>query len=121
MKKIYHLSNCGTCQKIIAELDGGKGFELQNIKEQNISAENLDVLAEKVGSYEALFSRKAMKYRQLGLHEKQLSEQEYRQWILDEYTFLKRPFILIDEELFIGNTKATVQAAKDKLSNLKLS
>jgi arsenate reductase len=115
MKKIYHLSTCNTCQKIIAELDNGVGFELQNIKIENISAEALDALAAKVGSYEALFSRKAMKFRSMGLHERTLTEQDYRQLMLDEYTFLKRPFILIGEEVFIGNTKAVVAAAKSAI------
>jgi arsenate reductase (glutaredoxin) len=115
MKKIYHLSNCNTCQKIIAELNKGEDFELQNIKIENISAEVLDQAAAKLDSYEALFSRKAMKYRQLGLHEKQLSEQDYRQLILEEYTFLKRPVVFIGDDVFAGNAKATVEAAKHKL------
>ena len=42
------------------------------------------------GSYEALFSRRAMKFRSMGLADKTLTEQDYRQLILDEYTFLKR-------------------------------
>ena len=116
MKKIYHLANCDTCQKIIRELNHGAEFELQNIKVANISAEALDALAAKVGSYEALFSRKAMKFRSMGLHERTLTEHDYRQLMLDEYTFLKRPFVLIGEEVFIGNTKAVVAAAKAKAS-----
>jgi len=35
--------------------------------------------------------------------------------MLDEYTFLKRPFILIDGVAFIGNAKKTIEAAKTKL------
>ena len=112
MKKIYHLSNCGTCQKIIKEVDPNGVCELQNIKEKNISAVELDTLKEKMGSYEALFSRKAMKYRAMGLHERTLTEADYRQLMLDEYTFLKRPFIIVEDAVFIGNTKVVVEAAK---------
>ena len=68
-------------------------------------------LKEKVGSYEALFSRKAMKYRSMGLHEKELTEADYRKLMLEEYTFLKRPFMINGDEVFIGNTKAVVEAA----------
>lgn len=64
------------------------------------------------GSYEALFSRRARKYRALELNSKDLSEEDYRKYILEEYTFLKRPVILIDENIFIGNTKKTVEAVK---------
>ena len=44
-----------------------------------------------------------------------LSEADYRKHILEEYTFLKRPFIWVDEELFVGNAKKTVEAAKAAL------
>ncbi len=115
MRKIYHLASCSTCQRIIKTLNNGEGFELQNIKEEKMTPEQLDAMAEKVGSYEALFSRRAMKYRAMGLHEKQLSEQDYRQLILDEYTFLKRPVILIDDAIFVGNAKKMVEAAQAAL------
>lgn len=115
MKKIYHLSTCNTCQRIIGELNGGEGFELQDVKTKNINAKELDFLQSKVGSYEGLFNRRAMKYRSMGLNEKELSEQDYRQLILEEYTFLKRPAIIIGEEVFVGNAKKTVAAAKEKL------
>ncbi len=116
MRKIYHLQNCGTCQRIIGELNGGDGFELQNIKEEKITAEQLDAMKEKAGSYEALFSRRAMKYRSMGLNEMTLTEDDYRRYILEEYTFLKRPVMLIDDEIFVGNAKKAVEGAKMKLN-----
>lgn len=115
MKKIYHLSTCSTCQRIIKELGGGEGFEMQDIKSESITADQLKAMAEQVGSYEALFSRRAMKYRAMGLQDKKLSETDYRDLILQEYTFLKRPVIIIDDEIFVGNAKKTVAAAKAKL------
>ena len=116
MKKIYHLSSCSTCKRIIRELGDGAGFELQNIKEEPLTAEQLEEMWAKVGSYEALFSRRAMKFRARGLHERQLSETDYRDLILEEYTFLKRPVIFIDDEIFLGNSKKVVAAAVAKLS-----
>ena len=113
MNKIYHLSTCNTCQRIIRELRNGEGFELQNIKEANISAAELDAIQAKVGSYEALFSKRAMKYRSMGLNEMELTEQDYRKYMLAEYTFLKRPFIVIGDDVFVGNAKKTVEAAKE--------
>ncbi|HNP21410.1 MAG TPA: ArsC/Spx/MgsR family protein [Panacibacter sp.] len=67
------------------------------------------------GSYETLFSRRALKYRAMGLHEKELTEKDYRDLILDEYTFLKRPVAIIDNKIFIGNTNAVVAALKEAL------
>lgn len=115
MKRIYYLKTCSTNQRILKELNT-EGFELINIKEHNIDAETLDWLAEKEGSYEALFSKKATKYKELGLKDKNLSEDDYRKWMLEEYTFLKRPFIINGEEVFIGNAKDVVERAKQSLN-----
>lgn len=111
MPKIYHLSTCTTCKKVIAALNNGEGFELQDIKTNNVSAEQLDALKEVVGSYEGLFSRRAMKYRSMGLGDKELLEADYRQLILDEYTFLKRPVVVIGDQVFTGSSKKSVEGA----------
>ncbi|PXX98820.1 hypothetical protein DF185_15705 [Marinifilum breve] len=115
MKKIYHLSTCSTCQRIIKELDIDSNFELQDIKTQKITEAQLEQMKNLGGSYESLFSRRAMKYKELGLKEKVLSEDDYRDYILSEYTFLKRPVLLIDGEIFVGNAKKTVENAKKAL------
>ena len=116
MKKIYHLGNCDTCQKILKEVGADKKkVELQDIKSEPISEEQLDQMKELAGSYEALFSRRALKYRSMGLHEQTLTENDYRRLILEEYTFLKRPVALVGDQVFIGNTKAVVEALKKAL------
>jgi len=97
--------------RILKELNLGSDVELQNIKEENIDEEMLDFLKEKVGSYEALFSKKAMKYRSMGLNEMNLTEEDYKKYMLQEYTFLKRPFMINNDEVFIGNSKKVVEAA----------
>lgn len=83
-----------------------------DIKQDNIDAKTLDWVKEKIGSYEALFSKKALKYRSLGLDKMQLTEADYRRHMLEEYTFLKRPFIILEDKVFVGNTKKTVEEAK---------
>jgi len=116
MRKIYHLSSCDTCQRIIKELGLKElGFEMQDIKTENISADQLDTVYRKVGSYEALFSKRAMKFRSMGLNEMTLSEADYRKYILEEYTFLKRPVVWVDDEVFVGNAKKTVATVSAKL------
>ena len=97
--------------RILKEINPSSDVELQNIKEKNIDSETLDFLKDKVGYYEALFSKKAMKYRSLGLNEMDLSETDYKRYMLEEYTFLKRPFMINGDEVFIGNSKKVVEAA----------
>ena len=115
MKKIYHLGSCSTCQRILKELQPLEGVELQEIKTEPISAAQLREMAALSGSHESLFSRRAMLFRQRGLHQKELGEEDYKNLILDHYTFLKRPVILVDGQIFIGNSKPTVLAARAAL------
>lgn len=67
-------------------------------------------MAALAGSYEALFSRRAIKYKSMGLKDKPLSESDYKQLILEEDTFLKRPVFIVGKQIFIGNSKNTIQA-----------
>ena len=116
MLKIYHLANCTTCQRIIKEQQPGPEVVMQDIKTEAITPEQIDQMKEMAGSYESLFSRRAMKYRGMGLHEMDLNEEDYRKYILEEYTFLKRPVMIFEDEIFVGNTKKTVAAAAQKLA-----
>lgn len=115
MKAFFYLDTCSTCARIRKELDLGPEIELREIKSQGISEAEVEVMQALAGSYEALFSRRAMKYRSLGLNEQKLTEADYRKWIVEEYTFLKRPVLLLDDQIFVGNTKKVVAAAKAAL------
>ncbi|UTW64190.1 hypothetical protein KFE98_08650 [bacterium SCSIO 12741] len=116
MKKVYHLSTCSTCIRILKELDlAAKGFELQDIKTNKITPEQLDEMKELSGSYESLFSRRAMLYKSMGLASKNLEENDYKNLILEHYTFLKRPVVVLNNEVFIGNSKKTVEAIASAL------
>tara|TARA_B100000809_G_C14841823_1_gene425039 strand:- start:157 stop:504 length:348 start_codon:yes stop_codon:yes gene_type:complete len=112
MKKIYHLATCSTCIRIIKELNPNSDVILQDIKTEKISEKQLDEMKNLAGSYENLFSKRAMKYKALGLKDKNLTESDYRQYILDEYTFLKRPVSLVNKEIFIGNSKKIIEESK---------
>jgi arsenate reductase len=117
MKKIYCLSTCSTCARILDEIGAEKkGFSLQDIKTEKITPAQLDEMKEKAGSYEALFSRRALKYKELSLKDKRLSEKDYRKLILDEYTFLKRPVALVGGKIFVGSEKKTVEALNNAVN-----
>ncbi|MBV6484710.1 MAG: hypothetical protein KFKLKKLM_01221 [Flavobacteriales bacterium] len=116
MKKIYYLSTCSTCTRIIKELNLGNDFEYQDIKSTKITEAQLEEMAKMSGSFESLFSRKAIKYRAMGLNEKILTENDYKKLILEEYTFLKRPVIIVGKSIFIGNTKDVVDNVKRVIS-----
>jgi arsenate reductase len=117
MKKAFTLPACKTCQRIFDDLQPAQhGCDVVDIKAEGISAEDLDAMKSHAGSYEALFSRRAMKFRSMGLADKTLSEQDYRKLILEEYTFLKRPVFLTDDGVSAGSAKAEVSRARELIS-----
>ena len=115
MKKIYYLSTCDTCKRIINELGiTPANFEMQDIKTVKITAGQLDEMKELSGSFESLFSRIARKYKELD--PKPSSEAQYKKLILEEYTFLKRPVIIVGKKIFVGNSKAVIEEAKKTIN-----
>ena len=112
MKKVYHLKTCNTCDRIIKTLDLPNDFVFQDIKSEDITVKQLDQLKNLAGSYEALFSKRAKLYKEMGLKDQTLSEADFKHYILDHYTFLKRPVIVVNDKIFIGNSVKIVEAAK---------
>jgi len=115
MKKIYYLKTCDTCRRILKGLPL-VGFELQEIKTQPITVAQLEEIHTLTKSYESLFSRRSKKYAAMDLKNQILTEKDYKQLILDEYTFLKRPVIIIDKNIFVGNAKKTIDSLKNVLN-----
>lgn len=110
MKKIFTLSTCDTSKRIlknsgVLDLD----FEVIDIKKRAITEEELDEIHSLVGSYEDLFSRRSRKYKSLKLKELSLGEEDYKNYILQEYTFLKRPVIIDGDHVFVGNSKNNIE------------
>jgi arsenate reductase len=116
MKKIYYLKNCDTCKRIIKEIDLNK-VTLQEIKSENITEIQLEEMYALSDSYESLFSRRAQLYKSRGLKEMNLNEKDFKNLILENYTFLKRPVAIIDQEIFIGNSKKNITAIIDALES----
>ena len=66
--------------------------------------------------YEVLFNKRAKLYKAMDLKNQELCEADYKQYILNEYTFLKRPVFIVDSEIFIGNSKKEIQRLLAHLS-----
>ncbi|MEQ3501226.1 ArsC/Spx/MgsR family protein [Tenacibaculum sp. SSH1-16] len=112
MKKVYFLQTCDTCRRILKEVNIN-GFEKQEIKTNPITVAQLESMRELTDSYESLFNKRAKLYREMDLKNQNLTEADYKQYILDEYTFLKRPVFIVDDQIFIGNSKKVVENLKE--------
>ncbi|SHE94342.1 arsenate reductase family protein [Chryseobacterium takakiae] len=112
MKKVFYLNTCDTCRKILAQFDLSD-WELREIKKEPITKEELAEMYMKTKSYEALFSKKSTQIKQRGLDVKTLTENDFKDLLLDHYTFLKRPVFLTDDRIFVGNDKKNVEALQE--------
>ncbi len=112
MKKLYYLSTCDTCKRIINELNLPSDVILQDIKTNPITKVQLEELYGFSKSYEALFSKRARLYKERDLKNASLKDADYKNLILEHYTFLKRPVLVFNDQVFIGNSKKTITAAK---------
>jgi arsenate reductase len=117
MHIVYHLPNCGTCQRIIRDLKlAERGFSLRDIKGQPIQPRELEEMRALSGSYASLFSKRAIKYKTMGLKDRVLTEDDIRGLILEDYTFLKRPVVIIEGVLFAGSEQKTLDMLAEHLA-----
>lgn len=84
-------------------------WELRELKSQNISESELENLYSFTKSYEALFSKKSTQIKERNLDLKSLAEEDFKNLILEHYSFLKRPVFVTDKEIFVGNDKNNVE------------
>lgn len=108
MNKIYYLASCDTCRKIIKALPENHNLSFHDIKQNPITVEELETMYQLSGSYEALFSKKAQLYKSMNLKNQTLTEDDYKKYLLEHYTFLSRPVFIINDKIYIGNSQQNI-------------
>ena len=108
MQKVFYLKTCGTCTKILKQFDL-KNWGHREIKSEPITEDELAQMYAKTQSYEALFSRRSTQIKARNIDVKTLKEDDFKDLILDHYSFLKRPVFLTDTEIFVGNEKKNLE------------
>ncbi len=116
MKKAYYLKTCDTCKRIIKSLPHTDGIIFQDIKENPITVKQLEEMYALSNSYEKLFSKRAKLYKERNLKDENLSENDYKGFILEHYTFLNRPIFIVDDKIFIGNSSKNIEELVSELS-----
>ena len=104
--------------RILKTLNPPNSFVLQDVKENEITIKQLEHMVSLSNNYESLFSKRAKLYKEMGLKDQPLSEKDFKHYILHHYTFLKRPVIVIDNQIFIGNSQKNIKAAQQAIENL---
>lgn len=112
MRVFFYLSSCDTCKRIIKTLNLDATITRVDIKTNPLTVSQLEELYSLTQSYEALFSKRAQLYKQRDLKNQKLEDTDYRSLLLEHYTFLKRPVLVYDKIIFIGNSSKATEAAK---------
>jgi arsenate reductase (glutaredoxin) len=109
--EVYGLPHCTTCQRALQYLqDRGVSISrFRDLKAEPLQRSEVEELARKVGGAEALFSRRAMKYRKMGLHERDLTDDDLLRLMAEEYTFVTRPVIVLGERATAGFARKRVE------------
>tara|TARA_B100001175_G_scaffold315002_1_gene325568 strand:- start:4007 stop:4360 length:354 start_codon:yes stop_codon:yes gene_type:complete len=111
MNKIYFLSTCSTCKGIIKKWNINDSVKKIDIKKTPLNLLDLRELYAFTNSYEELFNKRAILFRDKKKIFKNINEEDYKEMLLSHYSFLKRPVLLINGKIFIGNSKETVDKA----------
>ncbi len=116
MKNTFlYLSTCSTCVRIIKSLGIEDAPFLQNVKEAMVTPEQLQFLYNHTNNYEQLINKRGRVYAQLKREGTVFSEVVYKALLEKEYSCLKRPILIWNNNVFLGNSKATVAAMKTAL------
>lgn len=109
MKVFYYLKTCDTCKKLIKLLTAFEDIEYREIKTNPLSEIEIDDLANLASGYENLFNKRAKLYKEHQLKTQNLTELDYRKWLNNHYTFLKRPVLVIENKIHIGNNQKSLE------------
>jgi len=115
MKVVFYLKSCNTCTRIIKELKLDSSFIFREIKSNPLTIREIEMIHDLSKSYESVFNKRAKLFSEKNLKNITLSESEYKNFILENYTFLKRPVIITGEKIFIGNSKENILELKKHL------
>lgn len=94
--------------RILKELDLPEETQLQDVKQQPISASQLQELYNITQSYEALINKRSKVYAALKKEGTVFDEALFKKLLLTAYSCLKRPILFWNGQYFIGNAKNTV-------------
>ena len=115
MKVVFYLKSCNTCTRIIKVIKLDSSFVFREIKSNPLTLKEIEMIHDLSKNYESIFNKRAKLFTEKKLKDVTLTELEYKNYILENYTFLKRPVIITDQKIFIGNSKKNILELKKHL------
>jgi Spx/MgsR family transcriptional regulator len=102
MLQIIGIKNCNTMKKTFDWLDSeGHKYDFRDVKKDPLTREELASVAGRV-SLDVLINRRGMKWRTLGLANKDHSDDELFEILLVNQTMMKRPVVECGDAVMVG-------------------
>lgn len=102
MLKVYGIKNCNKVRDTFKWLDENDvDYEFIDLKKDPLSEGKLDEFVHKVG-LDVLINKRGTTYRNLGLKDKDLDEDQLFDQLLENQTMIKRPVLEQDDAVLVG-------------------
>lgn len=110
MIQVYGIKNCNKIRDTLKWLKGQKvDYTFYDLKKEPLSREELEEFVHRIG-LDVLINRKGMKWRQLGLKDKNPDDRELFEKLLEHQTMIKRPVLIKDEAILVGYDEEAFEA-----------
>jgi len=102
MIQVYGIKNCNKIRDTLQWLEENDvEHQFYDLKKEPLTREELEEFVHRIG-LDVLVNRRGMKWRQLGLKDKNLSDEKLFDQLLEHQTMIKRPVLIKGEAILVG-------------------
>lgn len=110
MIQVYGIKNCNKVRDTFSWLKKNDiEYEFVDLKKEPLNREELHSLVQQIG-LDVLVNKRGMKWRQLGLKDENLSDDELFEVLLENQTMIKRPVLVQDQAIMVGYDEDSFEA-----------
>jgi len=102
MIQVYGIKNCDSVKKALKFFKNHNlAYTLQDFKTESVSCDKISFWLES-SDMKTIFNKRSTTYRTLELKEKNLTEDEQKEWLCKENLLIKRPIIEFEDKIIVG-------------------
>lgn len=110
MIQVYGIKNCNKVRDTFSWLKKNDiEYEFVDLKKEPLNREELQSLVQQIG-LDVLVNKRGMKWRQLGLKDENLSDDELFEVLLENQSMIKRPVLVQDQAIMVGYDEDSFEA-----------
>jgi len=110
MIQVYGIKNCNKVRDTFRWLEDHEvEYEFVDLKKEPLTREELQEFVDMIG-LDVMINRRGMKWRQLGLKDKNLSDEQLFEELLEHQVMIKRPVLVRGEAMLVGYDEDSFEA-----------